>query len=72
MRASTNLPAHENWPCHCGSGECKAPATNSHDDGQGGDFFLCNEHQAEFEAMRQWIQQPGNAERLSAALVNVD
>jgi hypothetical protein len=54
LNPDREIPAHENWPCHVGSGECQTPARYVMDDGDGGDFYMCKAHYIEvkaFEAM---------------------
>ena len=45
----------ENWPCHVGSGECKEPAVEAHDDGSGGEFLVCATHMPEVHALGRLI-----------------
>lgn len=52
-----DIPEGEYWPCHVGSGECKNPAIESHDNGNGGEFLVCKEHLPEVHAFGKLINE---------------
>lgn len=51
------------WPCHVGSGECKSPAVEAHDDGQGGEFLVCRDHLPGVYAFAKLVYDLSDAER---------
>lgn len=52
----------ENFPCHVGSGECLEPAIESHDDGSGGEFFVCATHLSEVKVLSQLVNEMSKAQ----------
>ena len=51
------LDPAENWPCHVGGGECLESAVEAHDDGAGGEFFVCAKHSPEVQALGKLLAE---------------
>lgn len=55
MPNDIDIPAHENWVCFVGSGECTRPAVIETDNGEGGRVTICAEHWKEFQKMEKLL-----------------
>lgn len=64
----------QNWPCHVGSGECKEPAVEAHDDGSGGEFLVCSKHMPEVNAMGKLIEEmcPKDVQKFSTLVTQAE
>jgi hypothetical protein len=43
--------------CQVGSGECHEPAIEAHENGEGGEFFVCAKHLPEIHALGKLIAE---------------
>lgn len=51
---------HEGRLCQCGSGECSSLAVESLDNGEGGEYFVCEDHAKEAYALGRLIAEMTN------------
>jgi len=63
------LPS-ENIQCQVGMGECKNLAVEAQDNGEGGQFFLCEEHAKEFRQFATLVAEmtPNQVKKLERAI----
>lgn len=47
----------ENILCEVGSGECQNLASEAHDDGEGGTFYVCAQHAIEVHALGKLVSE---------------
>ena len=72
LKKIRDVLASDRIRCEVGSGECQKLAVESQDNGEGGEFFLCEQHAVEFEQFARLVAEmtPNQVQALEKAITN--